>query len=142
MLNSPLQLETYWITNIQYKMDPGANPENRPELGSDIKIWKNEEDPSWWCVLLKLSFKSKPKKPSTFSGSFEIVGYFQVVEDYSFEPQTLVEFNGPAVLYGIIRDHISNLTSNSPHGRIVLPTVMFGKKQDNTKKKSRKKTSP
>jgi preprotein translocase subunit SecB len=39
--------------------------------------------------------------------------------------ETLVEYNGPAVLYGSIRELVMQVTSRGPFPPIVLPTVSF-----------------
>ena len=58
--------------------------------------------------------------------AFKISGFFSFPPDTEEETiQKMVGLNALAVLYGIARGVVAQVTANGPHGKFILPTVNF-----------------
>lgn len=61
-----------------------------------------------------------------YTAEFEVVGFFAVVETFPEKRRTgMVQANAPAVLFGAVREMLTNLTSRGPYPAINLNTVTF-----------------
>jgi hypothetical protein len=64
--------------------------------------------------------------PVPYTGEIEAVGFFSVDQTWpEGNVGQLVVVNGPAVLYGMVREMVAGLTARGPHKPITLPTVTF-----------------
>lgn len=159
-MNPPLRLERYFYTKIVCL----ANPEFKPaeegqtakiELQSHSQLMRHAEDEMRWQVVLDLKTPSMEESGSPYELDFQIVGFFQVSDDYPADKmEKLVGINGTSMLYSSARDFIMTISSRGPWPPIFLPTVTYGqpsaqdankepKQQKNkgpTKPKSRKPT--
>jgi len=61
-----------------------------------------------------------------YTFEIEVVGLFDVDSEYPADKaENLVRVNGPAVLFGAIREMVANLTARGPFPTVELPTVTF-----------------
>ncbi len=126
MQPSPLQLEGHHFTRIQISAREGAADDSQNKVECELGYGVDNTNPRRHRVTLKLKLSEFPDKTPAYTGEFEIVGYFVVVDAWPEDKiAQLVTANGPSVLYGSVREMVINLTCRLPHGPISIPTVRF-----------------
>ena len=130
MKPSPLHLKHYFFTRIH--LDACEDPtcvenEGMGALKTQIQCQPHNEDPLRWMVTLGVKLEDESEgQCSPYTADFEAVGLFTVDEGFPEERRTaLVQANAPAVLFGAIREMLTNLTSRGPYNPINLKTVTF-----------------
>lgn len=130
MKPSPLQLDSYAFTRIH--LDACESPEcmelkHTGQFQVNTRCQPHNEDPSRWMVTISVSFgKEENKRCPPYILDVEVVGFFKVADDCPQDKQAaLVRANGPAVLFGSVREMIAGLTARGPYPRVDLPTVTF-----------------
>lgn len=127
MQPSPLRLERHFFTKIHLDTHPDGVPEGAHNLNCAVETARHTEDATRFQVTLKLAFSAQPGTKVYYSGEIHAVGLFKV--DTASWPQDrimeLVETNGPALLYGAIRELLLNLTSRGPWPILLLQSVTF-----------------
>lgn len=134
MKPSSLQLESSAITRVKIEVNK-AFPKDRTNerfaafedanLGSSVEFGPDANNPRRYYLKLEISLPGTEQGPTPYILDLEIIGIFLCVNDNCEEDERLVEFNGPAVLYGSIRELVMQITSRGPFSPLVLPTVNF-----------------
>lgn len=125
---SSLQLKNAVFSELHLTAHPNPKPEARMDIIPSVTAGHHLEDSYNWRVELGIQFGSQPEDGLNYSGSFKVVGFFQL--DASIpapEVEALATINGASLLYGIIREMVSNLTARSANGPLLLPTLDFRK---------------
>ena len=128
MIPSPLHLETYFFTEIQVEACPeGCDSPGEGELASSVEVSRHEDDSGKWMVQLGIrQSEDEAKGCPEYTFKIQVVGLFKVDKEFPLEQaEHLVRANGPAVLYGAVREMVANLTSRGPFSTVELPTVTF-----------------
>jgi preprotein translocase subunit SecB len=126
MQPSPLQLEGHHFTRIQISAREGAPDESQNKVECQLAYAVDNTNPRRHRVALTLRLSEFPDTTPAYTGEFEIVGFFAVVDAWPEEKiGQLITANGPSVLYGAVREMIITLTSRLAHGPIQIPTVRF-----------------
>lgn len=128
MIPSPLHLKTYFFTKIQLVACPkGCDTPGDGAFASQVEYARHEKDPSKWMVQLGVR-KTEDDEEGCPEYTFEIqvVGLFAVDAEFPKEKaERMVRANGPAVLFGAVREMVANLTARGPFPPVTLPTVTF-----------------
>lgn len=141
---APLQLKTYFVTEIELKTIPSYNPKRKQSykfknFQHDVKFLVNDQVPGIWQVPLTLKYLADKNDNTPYEFNLMIVGFFEVVKDYPKEKaESLVHINAPALLYSAAREIIATITGRCPWGTILLPTVNFLPGKPKTSKRTRK----
>jgi len=86
---------------------------------------ESDEKNSWW-VGLDFIVKSEPENPCPYNIDMKAVAIFSIDESVPPEKREPMVFeNGLALVYGAIREMVSNITSRSAFGKLMLPTASF-----------------
>ena len=129
MNESPLQLETCFFTEIRVISDPEANEDdiNRVNIAVHTEASKRDEGaPRQWFVVVGVKITPKADAKPGYVGEVEGVGMFHVHASWpDNQIERLVAINGASVVYGAIRELISNLTARGPWDMLILPTYSF-----------------
>jgi preprotein translocase subunit SecB len=128
MVPSPLHLEKYFFTKIH--IDACQNSCEKAGKGlftTQVTCMKHKDADRKWMVQLDLQqIKEKDDGCPEYSFRVEVVGFYEVREDYPTEKaEMLVRANGPALLYSAARELIATLTGRGPFASVNLPTVTF-----------------
>jgi preprotein translocase subunit SecB len=130
MQKSPLSLEKYAFSRIH--VDACESPECQTvktdgHFRVQTRCQQHGDDLLRWMVTLNVSVVKKEAEPCPpYTFDVEVVGFFKVAEDCPADKQAvLVRANGPAVLFGSVREMIASLTARGPYPRVDLPTVTF-----------------
>lgn len=99
-----------------------------------IKHSKKENEENTWWVGVEFGTKSTEDKICPYLIDIVSVGLFSVTTDIPEERrEKLVYENGAALVFGAIREMVSNITSRSSYGPLQLPTASFMGEFDNRK---------
>ncbi len=131
---SNLQLEHYFLTALNYTVNPDFNPEDPIKFEfTDIvteygKQPLNKKSNKEWQVDLKIEFIPPEERNIPYSFSASIVGFFSIGPNISEEKlENFIEINGTSVLYSTLREIIHTLTAKGPFRALLLPTLCFQK---------------
>lgn len=146
MNQSPLQLEysivnSFHIDSNEAYVTPTSAPffadYDAAEYSSKIDVAAHAEDSTKFLVKLRvwLNPTESIKPPYTFD--ITVTGFFKISAEIAEEKRrNIVSINGPAVLYGTIREMVAQMTSRGPLPQMILPTVNFMSREDSTKNKA------
>lgn len=125
---SDLKLERCFFSKIHIEATPAEISHSKNgifETNTEIVPVKEKEHSRQVTLTVRLASVAG-SEPSPYVGELKVVGIFQVAPEYPAEKQeTLVAVNAPAVLYGMAREMISNITARGPYPIVCLPTVTF-----------------
>lgn len=134
MQASSLQLESSAITRLKieanksYPKDLARDRFTRfgeAELESMVEVGSDANDKNRFFVKLEIKLPGSEETPTPYVLDLEIIGIFRCDLDDPEKSAVLVEVNGPAVIYGSIRELVMQITSRGPFAPLVLPTVNF-----------------
>ena len=126
MEQSPLQLESYAFDKIELVAQENANSQHQNQVGGEASYGAAQDDPRHWHVILQIDLKASEGETPLYLGQLIAEGVFRVHANWPEDKiDALVTSNGPALLYGAIREMVVNLTGRSKHGPINLKTVRF-----------------
>ncbi|MDR9408828.1 MAG: hypothetical protein RI573_08280 [Balneolaceae bacterium] len=143
-MKSPVDFKGYQILKINYVTSPveeglpidGSIPDPEP----DIRV--NPDNKNKFAVILNSKIIPETDKEDhqcPLELEFEVLGHFELTRDLDEEERIFhMAVSAPSMLYGIVRSWVSQLTSNSEIGTIMLPSVQFadlGEEKDESKEK-------
>lgn len=139
---SPLQLLEYTFDGISVMPVVGyvADPEFPPALvffpgklamsaETGLQQLNEEKTYSDFKVLLKLRVGPKEGNQAPYQVQASISGVVRMhlsqAAAQAEERRVRALVNGVSLLYGVIREMVSNITSRSVHGQLLLPSLSF-----------------
>jgi preprotein translocase subunit SecB len=134
MQASSLQLESSAITRLKVEANKSFPKERAKErfdqfaeadLESTVEIAGDANDPHRYFVKLEMRLLGTEASPTPYAIDLEMIGIFTCGITDEEKRRQLVDINGPAVLYGSIRELVMQVTSRGPYPAVVLPTVSF-----------------
>ena len=128
MIPSPLRLKSHFFTTIHVDACPqGCETSGEGAFSSQVEFARHEGDPAKWMVQLAIRKDADDRERCPeYTFDIQVVGLFEVDTKYPPEKaEGLVRANGPAVLFGAIREMVANLTARGPFPAVELPTVTF-----------------
>jgi len=132
MKSSPLQLKTYFLTELTVKAIPvnAAAPvppaSGTISLSTKVHHAQNKANPRDWRVGLRISCQPDGKGHCPYLIDMELLGFFEVdqtVKEQMINP--LIMANAPALLYGAARELVLLVTGRAPNGPFMLPAATF-----------------
>ena len=133
MKQSSLQLESSTLTRIHVDANR-AFPRDRAserfvsfaeaDLESTVQFSRSPKDNRLYFVKLGIRLPGTETGPTPYILDLEIIGSFSFGSKQAIN-EKFVAANGPAVLYGSIRELVMQITSRGPYPPLVLPTVNF-----------------
>lgn len=139
MRPSPLQLQRVIYRKVSVLPTPTPEGETalksagfdfnqvniRSAIGSGARAGQ-EDDPRDFLVNLEIGIDNKEGKTAPYCLDVEVVGIFHVLPTLPKERRLdLVTVNGASILYGVIREIVSLLTSRFAAGTLTLPGMNF-----------------
>ena len=156
---SPLQLVEYSFEQISikttegYVSQDGSNPSLvfTPEklaisAATGLKLLEQQKTYSDFGVKLGLQVDPKDPKGAPYSIDIEVQGIFRMFfvthdGDLAEERRQRALVNGISMLYGVAREMVSNTTSRSRHGQMLLPAMNFSELAAKTNPESKGKNN-
>jgi len=125
-MNSPLQLERYHLVAVQLEPTGLDRPAERQDVHVQVTAGHLQDNARAWRVDLTVDFGGPEEPCAPFRGSVRMEGFFVVHPKFPDEKvESMARVNGASILYGAIRETVSNLTARSRTGMYVLPSVSF-----------------
>lgn len=124
---SPLQLEKRFFTKVSVVAAMGAAEKSKAKIKANVNCQQHCNDKRKWMITLDVSFLPEEEAVAVpYEIEMQIIGFFVVADDWPDDKVvSLASVNGPSVLYGAVREMVSNLTARGPHPRVDLPTMIF-----------------
>jgi preprotein translocase subunit SecB len=128
-MQSPLQLDTYLIDHIDVSVNAAFDPES--DMTADVSLipshLTNQDRPEFHQLVLDVRFGAPEGSPNSYPYTGGIVGrgIFHVDPEATTpeEAAQLILVNGTAILLGLLRAHISQVTALGLHGQLLLPAM-------------------
>lgn len=141
---SNLQLDNYFVPELSIKANPDFSPKSESrvaEIGIERTVRRHSKDPARYYLELKVKVypgEGEKKRICPICAEITTRGYFRFIEIPKDEKEIakFIMLNGAAILYGLVRAHVAQITSLGPYGRFILPAVNF---LEISKEESRKK---
>lgn len=125
-MNSPLQLDRYHLVSIHLEPTGLDRPTERQDVHVQVTAGHQRDNERAWRVELTVEFGGREEPCAPFRGSVRMEGFFSVHPKFPTEKvDSLARVNAAAILYGAIRETLSNLTARSKTGIYILPSVSF-----------------
>jgi preprotein translocase subunit SecB len=126
MKPSPLQLERHFFTRVLLEAHLDGKREAANHSRCEVEVGQATDNPKRFQLIMRFWLLSPPDKKSKYTGEFHAVGLFRVADAWPKEKEMeLVQANGAALLFGAIRELISNLTARGPWPQVTLASVTF-----------------
>lgn len=124
-MQSAIQLLEHKFTLIELHPAPSGDPTGSQSGSHAVLVQPFDEELKIWNVRLRIELlNAEEGNPAPYCGTFEVVGRFQLTEDFPKEQENdMLHLSGGAILYGALRELILNLTARSLHGEATIPTI-------------------
>lgn len=139
---SPLQLLEYTFDGVSVMPVEGyvADPEfstslvffpGKLALSADTGLWLLTEEASYSDFGVRLTLRVGPKEDSQapYQVQVSVRGVVRMhltqATGQAEERRVRSLVNGVSLLYGVVREMVSNITSRSAHGQLLLPSLSF-----------------
>lgn len=139
---SPLQLLEYTFDGISvmpvdgYVADPEFSPSQvffpgKLAMSADTGLALLAEEASYSDFGIKLTLRVGPKedKQAPYQIQITVRGvvrmHLKLATGQAEERRVRALVNGVSLLYGVVREMVSNITSRSTHGQLLLPSLNF-----------------
>ncbi|RYD30993.1 MAG: hypothetical protein EOP86_18865 [Verrucomicrobiaceae bacterium] len=123
---SPLQLKGHRFTRLHLEGIANGIPSEEAEVETAATWARHKTNPREWRVDLKVTFEPTRTRNLAYRGAAEIIGYFDVLEDWpEDECEALIAVNGTSLLYGAVREMILTMSARCSHGEFALPVLRF-----------------
>lgn len=128
---SRLQLDEYRLEAFSLKVNDGAQGEKAEEpiaLAYSVDYLESSEG-NTGERLIRLRVRSQRSRSRKYLYEIDVTvagvfSFTQAIEDEGFQAR-LIQYNAPAMLYGVIRGIVGSLTAQTSHGRLELPSANF-----------------
>lgn len=125
-MNSPLQLDRYHLVSAHLEATGLDRPTGRQDVHVQVTAGHQRDNERAWRIELTVEFGGREEPCAPFRGSVRMEGFFTVHPEFPTERiDALARVNAAAILYGAIREVVSNLTARSKAGIYVLPSISF-----------------
>lgn len=119
MALAPLVLQRSWIEDLHVTSRDFDDDADEPVLRlSKPVVLQNPEDPSKYHVRLRI----KSTEPGR-DVDVVVVGHFALLVGQDAANERMIEYNAPAILYGVARGIVGGITAFTELGRLDLPSV-------------------
>ena len=131
MRPSPLQLDSYYVTELHFAEQDHGSPESESnltpaDLSVEVRSSVYEENPlkRAYQLVIELTDEAQKKLPYTFR--IVLVGFFEISKHYpSEQAEVMINANGPALLYSAARELLTLISGRSFFAPVLLPSVTF-----------------
>ena len=124
-MHSPIQLKDLRILRVQFDTRQVEEPGKKLEFSHALEVHQPNDAGGTWLVRLDVQFKpSSEAENAPYLGEVVVVGMFDLNSEFpEASAVEMVSMNGGSILYGTVREILSNISSRGIHGPILLPTL-------------------
>lgn len=129
-----LQLSNFFTESFSFTTnsfyDPRVKEDRVPgKIHSSLQIATPEEEGKYpYRVSLTVTIEPAQEKPALdpYAMKFTIIGYFTLSGTLSSEEKDrMLNLNGGAMLYGILRGFVAQTTGSATFGKYIMPAINF-----------------
>jgi hypothetical protein len=151
MQASPLQLESSAITRLNIEANTAYQATEDSVrfsdfagagLASSVECEALAGTDRRYAVRLSVRIPGTDAVQPPYTLNLEVIGIFQCEGSNPSRDEQLASINGPAVLYGSIRELVMQITSRGPFPPVVLPSVNFIPPDQSVAEDGRMQTPP
>ena len=127
--NSPVRLEHFWIE--RFSLDLGDTPPldddlSEPSTRYSVSLFEFDDDPDLYRVQLRLRSERRGRSPEDRQFDVQLSGVFEFPPEFSpIDRQPFLEFNAPAILYGVARGLIASISGVGSLDALQIPSADF-----------------
>jgi preprotein translocase subunit SecB len=131
MRPSPLQLESYYVTELHFaEQGHGASEEESALTPADLQVEvgsaTHEENSLKRIYQLTIELTDEAQKRLPYTFRVVLVGFFEISKHYPSEhAEVMVNANAPALLYSAARELLTLISGRSFSAPVLLPSVTF-----------------
>jgi preprotein translocase subunit SecB len=126
MSQSPLLLDRYFFVKISLEANAKGDPKAAYNIEAKTDVSRDESQQRRYLVSLTVRLTPLGEAQPSYLGEVVVIGYFQVQRDYPEERcDQLVAMNGSSMLYGAVREMVSNLSARGPWPMVMLAPMNF-----------------
>jgi preprotein translocase subunit SecB len=129
---APIQLESYFLTDLNCQANPQFRPDRETrfserDLEVSAAVQPIKDRPHRWQATLGIKLQPAADSNSPYSFRLNLVGYIcWVGRDLPQDRlEALLRTNGPSMLYGAAREIARDITARGPFPPLLLPSVSF-----------------
>ena len=124
----PLQLESYHVESLNYRLREGFDQKQPPLERVDVKSdsFQHKDTPNRFMVRLWVKVGQKDGSNARCDLDLRVAGFFALPEGLDQEVRISMHAqDAPSILYGVARQIVAETTGNGPWGKVFLPTMNF-----------------
>lgn len=128
--DSIIRLNDFRVMKSYFEVNPESSSfdRNQLHLSLDVALLQSNDVEDDMAVQLRVAINEDEQQSDAagFTGELVVTGFFDVSALKSEHPddwEALLAYNGVTVLFGTVRTLYAELSSASPVGRILVPTV-------------------
>jgi preprotein translocase subunit SecB len=131
MRPSPLQLESYYVTELHFaeqdhSLSEGESALTPADLNVEVGSTEHEENSLKRIYQLTIELNDGAKKKLHYTFRVVLVGFFEISKHYPSEhAEVMVNANAPALLYSAARELLTLISGRSFSAPVLLPSVTF-----------------
>lgn len=125
-----LNFENYTLESFSCQANMDFKEEDTPEkkegkIQLALNVKKKSGVPDYMIEMeIGLNKEEDSFRANPYRISMKILGFFTFKDGTDTKKMSaMVHLNGSAMLYGIARGIVAQITANGPHGRFLLPSV-------------------
>jgi preprotein translocase subunit SecB len=126
-----LNIDEYFVEEVRVRTNPDYVEPGQEQRAGQIKVAlsmkKKGAEPEFMISMkLEVNKARRAFEASPYYVFLDITGYFSFHQGTEQDTMDkMIGFNGPAVLYGVARGIVAQITANCRNGKFILPTVNF-----------------
>lgn len=129
-MSALLNIDQYFLENIHVRTNPAYKESDQgleAAIKASVEVRRRGPEPDFMISMsIEVNKEKKVFMTSPYYILIRIVGYFSFVENTDETMiKKMIGLNGPAVLYGVARGVVAQVTANCRFGKFILPTVNF-----------------
>lgn len=151
-MNSAFQLDRYQIEAVSVAPNPDYDPAlsaHTGEMTASLNIAPHTKMANRYRLTMEIQVKPSAKKEKAFFPYLIAIkgrAYFTFKAPCTpGQADHVLRLNGAAILHGLLRAQVAQITAQSLHGQFLLPTANFqemGKRPGNGRQTSGKPSAP
>lgn len=127
-LQTPLQLESYFVEQLTYEARQGFDQAKPPheQLDVNVEAKQHRQARDRIMVRLRLTLGAGESRNPRCLLDLRLVGFFVLAAGLEEKLRNaMISQNAPSILYGIARQIVAETAGNGPWGKIFLGTANF-----------------
>lgn len=126
------QLERYLLDAVAVVANPTYDnklSEQSVHIESTIGFAQNQTDPNRFMLVLSIAIgpdKEKPQQAPAYNVNVTGRAFYTFQEPHTREEvDKFLNLHGAAILYGLLRGQVAQITALGPHGQMLMPSLDF-----------------